>query len=192
MEGFGEESSGEPWYKVLGDTLVTKEGPKPTADVIAGKKLVGLYFSGGWCPPCKRFTPKLAELYGKRDPSEFEVLFLTACNDEAQFKEYHAGMPWPAVPYEVSQGTKEQQGAGFVRKAKRDDGLKQGVLGEKYAIASVPRLVLVDAQTGKAITEKGHETTPAEGDTPETYQWYEPSANEGEAGKTWAKLTSSL
>jgi len=186
-----EDAGGDPWYKVLGDTVVTHSGPKSTAEVMDGKKLVGLYFSASWCGPCKRFTPKLAEIYDKRDPSEFEVLFLTACNDEEAFKEYHQVMPWPAIPYDVSQGSAEKQGVGFVRKAKRDNGLKQGVLGEKYDIASVPRLVLIDPKTGKAITEKAHERVPAEGDKPETYEWYDAS-NQGEAGETWKKLTSSM
>ena len=31
-------------------TLLTKSGPKPTAEVLAGKKAIGFYFSAHWCP----------------------------------------------------------------------------------------------------------------------------------------------
>ena len=30
---------------------------------LADKQVVGLYFSAHWCPPCRGFTPKLAEVY---------------------------------------------------------------------------------------------------------------------------------
>ena len=28
-------------------------------------KVIGIYFSAHWCPPCRGFTPKLVEWYGK-------------------------------------------------------------------------------------------------------------------------------
>ena len=30
---------------------------------LADKKLIGFYFSAHWCPPCRLFTPVLAEFY---------------------------------------------------------------------------------------------------------------------------------
>ena len=33
-----------------------------TADALAGN-IFGLYFSAHWCPPCRAFTPKLADTY---------------------------------------------------------------------------------------------------------------------------------
>ena len=39
-------STGNEFVDLLGPTLLTKEGEKPTAEVLAGKKHVMLYFSG--------------------------------------------------------------------------------------------------------------------------------------------------
>merc|ERR1711988_1096091 len=46
----------------LGSDLVAQTGGKP----------IGLYFSAHWCPPCRGFTPKLAEFYkdGLKDKME--------------------------------------------------------------------------------------------------------------------------
>ena len=63
--------------------------------------MVGLYFSAHWCPPCKGFTPKLADAYqeliglGK----SFEIVFLSSDKSEDAFKEYFNEMPWVALPF---------------------------------------------------------------------------------------------
>lgn len=63
-------------------------------------KSIAFYFSAHWCPPCRSFTPKLAELYkeAQKDSKGFEVLFLSCDQDEQSFDEYRAEMPWPAAP----------------------------------------------------------------------------------------------
>jgi nucleoredoxin len=179
-----------PWHEFFGGKVITKEGVKPTQEVIGDKKLVGLYFSAGWCGPCKRFTPVLADLYSRakaENPSDFEVLFLSACNDEEQFVDYHSKMSWPAVPFDVSQGTVEKQGVGFVRKAKREAGMKQGQLGTKYDIQSVPRLVLIDGASGAVVSENACESRQGD-DGKDVYEWFEASGN-SEAEKIWMRLT---
>ena len=62
---------------------------------------VGFYFSAHWCPPCRGFTPKLAELYleAQDQSRSFEIVFVSCDHDEATFDEYRAEMPWPAVPW---------------------------------------------------------------------------------------------
>ena len=63
--------------------------------------MVGLYFSAHWCPPCRGFTPKLADAYkeliglGK----SFEIVFLSSDKSEDAFKEYFNEMPWVALPF---------------------------------------------------------------------------------------------
>lgn len=42
-----------------GVEIVTGDGQKVTADKHLEGKIVALYFSAGWCPPCRAFTPKL-------------------------------------------------------------------------------------------------------------------------------------
>ena len=51
--------------------------------------VVGVYFSAHWCPPCRGFTPQLAQLYkdvtaaGKK----FGVVFVSSDRDEKSFQE---------------------------------------------------------------------------------------------------------
>ena len=48
---------------LLGDELLSKNGPRPTASALKDVDVVALYFSAHWCPPCRGFTPKLAACY---------------------------------------------------------------------------------------------------------------------------------
>jgi len=73
----------------LGAELIAKAAGKP----------IGLYFSAHWCPPCRGFTPKLAEYYKNGLKDKMEIIFVSSDRDEASFNEYHGEMPWPALPY---------------------------------------------------------------------------------------------
>ncbi len=72
-------------------------------------KSVGLYFSAHWCPPCRSFTPKLAQLYEeiKTNSKSFEILFVSSDKDEESFNKYRAQMPWPAFPFDSTGILKE-------------------------------------------------------------------------------------
>jgi len=58
----------------------------------------GLYFSAHWCPPCRAFTPELAKFY-KKMTDKLEIVFVSSDEDEAQWAEYFAEMPWLALPF---------------------------------------------------------------------------------------------
>mmetsp|Transcript_51248 Transcript_51248/g.103042 ORF Transcript_51248/g.103042 Transcript_51248/m.103042 type:complete len:206 (-) Transcript_51248:149-766(-) len=142
--------------KMLGPTLVTSQGVKPTEEVLNGKKKVALLFAGSWCPWCKALEPELKSLYGKlkeKDPDDTEVVLLSSCADEKAFEDWYAGQPWPAVPFARSQGEGEHP-IGYVRKAKRDAGKPQGTLGAQFKMASVPQLIVLDGTSSKVIAEK--------------------------------------
>jgi nucleoredoxin len=67
-------------------------------------KIIGLYFSAHWCPPCRMFTPKLVEFYKKHSSTKnFEIIFLSSDNNEASFNEYYSTMPWLSLAFEERQ-----------------------------------------------------------------------------------------
>ena len=91
--------------EMLGDKLVGKESTeKEVKDLVGEGKIVGLYFSAHWCPPCRAFTPQLAKWYRDfkkgENGSKFEIVFVSSDRDEKSFKEYYSEMPWLALPYE--------------------------------------------------------------------------------------------
>ena len=110
---------------------------------LAGK-VVGLYFSAHWCPPCRAFTPTLAAAYrdAVRASSAFEIVFVSSDRDPASFNAYYATMPWARVPFE----------SAAVRSA----------LSAQYAIRGIPALLLFDT-AGKLITREGVKLVQAGG-----------------------------
>ena len=59
-------------------------------------------FSAHWCPPCRQFTPILANLYKKLNASgrKFEVIFVSRDKDLNAFEEYWGSHPWVALPFQ--------------------------------------------------------------------------------------------
>jgi len=74
----------------IGTDLLAKTGGKP----------IGLYFSAHWCPPCRGFTPKLAEWYKDGLKDKMEIIFVSSDRDEASFSDYFKEMPWLALPFD--------------------------------------------------------------------------------------------
>ena len=60
------------------------------------------YFSAHWCPPCRNFTPKLAEFYNKAKGlgNEITIHFISGDSDAASYKEYFGTMPWDSHGYD--------------------------------------------------------------------------------------------
>jgi len=74
----------------LGSELLGKSNGKP----------IGLYFSAHWCPPCRAFTPKLAQMYKDGLKDKMEIIFVSSDRDEASFKDYFKDMPWLCLPFD--------------------------------------------------------------------------------------------
>ena len=98
-----------------------------TKEELSGADFVGLYFGGGWCPPCRRFAPELSEVYENvnRQGIRFEVVYVSGDRRSCDFEDYYGTMPWMAIPYSSTQ---------------RDE------LFEHFQIEGIPTLVLFDAE----------------------------------------------
>ncbi|XP_022313533.2 tryparedoxin-like [Crassostrea virginica] len=106
--------------------VVGKDGEVSVSDLVQGKTCVGLYFSAHWCPPCRGFTPVLADLYNrlKENNQSIEIIFVSSDRDEGSFNEYYNEMPWHALPFS-------------------DRDAKQK-LADKYGVRGIPTLVILD------------------------------------------------
>ncbi|XP_041021611.1 probable nucleoredoxin 2 [Juglans microcarpa x Juglans regia] len=64
-------------------------------------KVIGLYFSANWYPPCWNFTQVLVGIYEelKTSGSNFEVVYVSSDEDLDAFNNYHSCMPWLAIPF---------------------------------------------------------------------------------------------
>lgn len=101
-----------------------------------GKKL-GLYFSASWCGPCRRFTPTLVEVYNElASKGDFEVIFVSADEDEESFSGYFSKMPWLAVPFSDSD-TRDR-------------------LDELFKVNGIPCLMIL-GEDGKVMSDSGVE-----------------------------------
>mmetsp|Transcript_6847 Transcript_6847/g.10821 ORF Transcript_6847/g.10821 Transcript_6847/m.10821 type:complete len:398 (-) Transcript_6847:525-1718(-) len=102
---------------LLGDKLLGKPDKElSTETALDGKEYVGVYLSAHWCPPCKRFTPKLAEAFAmieSKDAKKLAMVFVTCDRDEGSFKGYWGSMPWNAVPFSAKDYTGFNSKAGM-------------------------------------------------------------------------------
>lgn len=64
-------------------------------------KIIGLYFSANWYPPCWNFNQVLVGIYEqlKSSGSNFEIVYVSSDEDADAFNIYHACMPWLAIPF---------------------------------------------------------------------------------------------
>jgi nucleoredoxin len=139
------------WTAHFGDQLLTKEGLKPTSQVLAGKKIIGIYFSAHWCPPCRQFTPVLASTYEDmvEEHDDLEVIFVSSDRDAASFEEYYASMPFKALP--------------FTNRAKKAE------ISARYDVNGIPTLIFLNGQ-GEVITTDGRSIiSTAQGDVDSIY-----------------------
>ncbi|RLN37574.1 hypothetical protein BBJ28_00018337 [Nothophytophthora sp. Chile5] len=123
---------------LIQNELLTKSGEVvSTAQALAGKKVVGLYFSGHYCPPCRKFTPLLDVVYEdikEAGHTDVEIVFVSSDKEEAKFTEYYEEMPWLALPY-----------------AKRD---LKAELCEKFGVKFVPTLIFFN-EKGEVVEREG-------------------------------------
>ena len=113
--------------------ILNSEG-KTVSSKVLKDKIVGIYFSAQWCPPCRNFTPALVEFRDK-NAKEFEVVFVSSDRsqeDQLKYMEKY-GMKWYALPHGSDEANE---------------------LKKKYEVRGIPSLVIVDAE-GNTITKNG-------------------------------------
>jgi nucleoredoxin len=81
-----------PWRPPGPAEILAALGQKITKK--AKGKHLGLYFSAHWCPPCRQFTPRLAKWYNEGLKDKLEIVYCSDDQDQGQFDEYSAEMPW--------------------------------------------------------------------------------------------------
>ena len=134
-------------------TPVKKTAPKAITDLFGSKlknakkktvsvdeladKVIGVYFSAHWCPPCRAFTPKLVAFHNELSKAgkPFEIVLVSSDRDRNAMYGYmkEMKMPWLALPH----GDK-----------------RKGALSSKYGVKGIPKLVIL-SPTGELISENG-------------------------------------
>ena len=120
-----------------GRQLRKRSGVIVYPEEVLQNKVVALYFSASWCPPCRQFTPILKEFYEdlKTNDSPFEIVFISSDKSaedlDVYMKESHGD--WLAVPF----------GHEIIRELKT-----------RYHITAIPKLVVVD-DDGEVVTMTG-------------------------------------
>jgi len=130
------------------------EGEIDTSTAFEGKVAVGLYFSAHWCPPCRGFTPKLAEFYTKDLKQKgLEIVFVSSDQDQPSFDEYFSEMPWLALPYSDRE-TKDK-------------------LSKKFKVQGIPTFIILNPD-GTVITDDGRSAVMGD-PTGEKLPWTPPT-----------------
>ena len=116
------------------------------SDHLTGTKMYAVYFSASWCGPCRRFTPELVKAYPaiKAAHPEFEVIFVSADEDEIAMKHYMVDdhMPWTALRF--------------------SDAETNPTLG-RYRQSGIPNLVFIDGDgriLSKSYDDRGQYLGP--------------------------------
>ncbi len=144
-DGSAASGSGTPvvdsktiWQETFGSDLIDVGGKAVSPEVLQNK-IVGIYFSAHWCPPCRAFSPELVK-FRNAHKDQFEVVFVSSDKDAAAQKQYmeELKMEWPAVKF----------GSPIADK-----------LSEKYGVEGIPTLVIVDPKFNTISTEGREEVT---------------------------------
>lgn len=125
--------------ELLGEKIIEKGGKEVDVASLSGEgKVVGLYFSAHWCPPCRMFTPQLAKWYEELShvkDKKFDIVFVSSDRDEKSFDDYFKEMPWKALPFSQRE--------------------KKATLAKKFKISGIPTLILVDGASGAVLRTDG-------------------------------------
>lgn len=126
--------------------LTDKSGRSVPPSDLQGK-VVALYFSAHWCPPCKGFTPLLKEFYKsiKGQGLPLEIVFVSSDKSESEASSYF----------------QNDHGDWLML----DLGQKAGV-SDKFQIKGIPTLIVIDP-AGKAVASDARDQVASTAQKPE-------------------------
>ncbi len=121
------------FLKKFSRELINSRGKRvKTAVALDRKRMVALYFSASWCPPCRSFTPKLAEFYENvAKKNGLEIILVTSDRDEKAMMNYLKKMPWLAIPFDSPQ---------------------IAALKREFRVSGIPQLIVLDDNWHKLST----------------------------------------
>ena len=129
-------------FDLLPRTLVDKTGQeRGSVEVLKDKKVVALYFSAHWCPPCRQFTPVLARNYDQARQAGLapglEIIFVSSDRSEQEMLSYmrESHGNWYALPH----GASEAQ-----------------TLSTQFGVRGIPALVVISGE-GTVISRDGRQ-----------------------------------
>ena len=117
---------GDKILKNKNNILITQKNIK--------KKILGLYFSASWCPPCQEFTSQLIKIYLQNQKKyNFEIVLIPFREtNKINFERYFQKMPWLSISPE--------------------NHTKITNLINKYKCTRIPTLIFINNQ-GKIIRD---------------------------------------
>ncbi len=121
------------WKTRFSEGLVDADGK--AVDLATLKdKVVAVYHSAHWCPPCRAFTPKLVA-FANTNKDKLAVVFVSYDQSPAEMTKYmkETSMPWAAVPFKSASGKRN---------------------AEENGVRGIPSLV-VYGKDGQLVTKNG-------------------------------------
>lgn len=114
------------------DFLLSPAGIEVKVSELEGK-VIGVYFSANWYPPCQNFNKLLVNAYEqlKSLSPGFEVVFVSADEDLDAFNNYYACMPWLAVPFSDLKTKKS--------------------LNQRFDVEGIPCLIILQPDNSKDV-----------------------------------------
>jgi len=135
-KGADQKKAPDSIYALFGKKLKNAKKKDVSVDTLTDK-VIGVYFSAHWCPPCRTFTPKLVKFHNAltKENKAFEIVFVSSDRSKDAMYEYmtELKMPWLALPH----GDKQKQ-----------------ILSKKYGVRGIPTLVILNSK-GDLITVNG-------------------------------------
>lgn len=152
-----------PTEEELENNIRVKEtSPIPVSEV-SDKDYIILYYTASWCPPCRKFTPQLADFYNRNANNKgktFDIVLVSWDNTWRDFANYFKKMPseWLAVPPSDTHAIK--------------------ILNQRHNVTSIPSLIVIDTKIKQVVSTKGRDLV-ARDPNASTFPWDAASLENG-------------